>query len=89
MALTRSEKMGGRGSISGAMTNAAKNYTPYAHGQITKFEAGTIYKAAKSGNIEVLPETTKQLKVTYGMRPKGTHKTTYTMIGYIQRQDTF
>lgn len=37
------------------------NYTTYKYGQITKMEAGTIYRAMKEGKIEVLPETTKTL----------------------------
>lgn len=45
--------MGGRGASSSnaksGMTDKAKNYRPYAYGQITKQEAGTIYKAQKTG----------------------------------------
>ena len=59
--------MGGRGGSSGfsasggKMTEAARNYEPYARGQITRTEAGVIYKAAKNGDIEVKPETTQEL----------------------------
>ena len=59
--------MGGRGGSSGIyagggkMTEAARNYEPYARGQITKTEAGIIYKAARNGDIDVKPETTQEL----------------------------
>ena len=58
--------MGGRGSSSGAggeaqMTEAAKSYQPHAYGQISRFEAGVVYKAAKNGDIDVRPETTQEL----------------------------
>ena len=58
--------MGGRGSSSGVggggkMTEAAKSYQPYAYGQISRYEAGVIYKAAKSGDVDVRPETTQEL----------------------------
>lgn len=59
--------MGGRGGSSGIsagsdkMTEAARNYEPYARGQITRMEAGTIYKAARNGDIDVRPETTQEL----------------------------
>lgn len=45
-------------------------YQVYKYGQITKFEAGTIYRAMKQGDIEVLPETTKTLydRVNYDIR---------------------
>lgn len=36
-------------------------YIIYCHGQITRFEAGTIYRAAKEGNIKVVPEVLKSL----------------------------
>lgn len=38
------------------MTYEIKKY-----GQITKFEAGAIYRAMKEGKVTVLPETTKSL----------------------------
>lgn len=50
----------GKGGIK-RMTEAARNYRPYQHGQITKTEAGTIYRAYKDGGIEVKPETVKEL----------------------------
>lgn len=57
--------MGGRGASgagSGAkMTEAAKNYRPYKYGMVTKMEAGTIYRAVKTGSIKAKPETTKEL----------------------------
>ena len=59
--------MGGRGSSSGIsagggkMTEAARSYEPYARGQITRTEAGIIYKAARNGDIDVKPETTQEL----------------------------
>ncbi len=58
--------MGGRGSSSGVgnrgkMTEAAKKYQPYAYGQISRYEAGVVYKAAKNGDISVKPETTQEL----------------------------
>ena len=59
--------MGGRGGSSGIsagggkMTEAARNYEPYARGQITRTEAGIIYKAARNGDIDVKPETTQDL----------------------------
>lgn len=34
-------------------------YKVYKYGQITKFEAGVIYKAYKNGEINCLPEFTK------------------------------
>jgi len=37
------------------------NYKTYKLGQITKYEAGTLYRANKEGNIKALPETTKML----------------------------
>ena len=41
--------MGGRGASSGISTKRDKvEYTPYKHGQITRKEAGTIYKAKKT-----------------------------------------
>lgn len=58
--------MGGRGATSG-ISGGGKNdgiaeaYSPYEHGQITRREAGLIYKAVKNGNIVVKPETTKEL----------------------------
>ena len=36
-------------------------YKVYKNGQITKFEAGVIYKAVKTEKIKALPETTKTL----------------------------
>ena len=58
--------MGGRGSSSGVggeaqMTEAAKSYRPYAYGQISRYEAGVVYKAARNGDINVRPETTQEL----------------------------
>lgn len=58
--------MGGRGgssgiSTGGGITEAARDYEPYARGQITRTEAGIIYKAAKNGDIDVRPETTQEL----------------------------
>lgn len=54
--------MGGRGASSGiASEKSAVKYMPYARGQITRTEAGTVYKAVKNGQITVKPETTKTL----------------------------
>lgn len=54
--------MGGRGASSGISPKRAEvEYTPYKYGQITRKEAGTIYKAIKGGEITAKPETTKAL----------------------------
>lgn len=54
--------MGSRGAASGISPKRDKvEYTPYKHGQITRKEAGTIYKAIKDGEITAKPETTKAL----------------------------
>ena len=54
--------MGGRGANSSKGSAATyEDYTPYKRGQITNFEAGTIYRANKEGHIKVLPETTRLL----------------------------
>lgn len=55
--------MGGRGSSSGIIqeTEASKNYVIFNHGQITRYEAGTIYRAYKNGDITIRPETTQEL----------------------------
>ena len=59
--------MGGRGGSSGIIatgggtSEAARNYKPYARGQITRTEAGIIYKAARNGDIDVKSETTQEL----------------------------
>lgn len=45
--------MGGRGSRSAVSVN----YKPYKRGQITKMEAGTLYRAVKEKNVTALPET--------------------------------
>lgn len=42
-------------------TDAAKNYKPYKYGQVTKYEAGTIYRNVKNGNLVVKPEMTQML----------------------------
>ena len=52
--------MGGRGASSGRSKPSA-NYEPYKRGQITKYEAGAIYRASKEGKINVKPEMTKML----------------------------
>ena len=36
-------------------------YQPRVFGQITRFEAGVIYRAVKEGKIKVIPEFTKDL----------------------------
>lgn len=36
-------------------------YTPRVFGQITRFEAGVIYRAVKEGKIKAIPELTKDL----------------------------
>lgn len=54
--------MGSRGAASGISPKRDKvEYTPYKYGQITRKEAGTIYKAIKDGEITAKPETTKAL----------------------------
>ena len=59
------QHFGGRGGASNItpnhMTEAALNYKPYQYGQITRYEAGVIYKAVKNGDITAKPETTKEL----------------------------
>lgn len=37
------------------------DYKPYKRGQITKLEAGQLYKAVKNENVKVLPETVNML----------------------------
>lgn len=56
--------MGGRGGSGGSIGGRLpryEDYTPYQYGRITRFEAGTIYKAVKSGNIKARAETTREL----------------------------
>lgn len=36
-------------------------YKPRVYGQITRFEAGVIYRAVKAGKVRVIPEFTKDL----------------------------
>lgn len=36
-------------------------YNLYKRGQVTKFEAGVLYKAVKNNEVKVLPETTSML----------------------------
>lgn len=48
--------MASRGAKSGIV-----QYEPYKRGQITKYEAGVIYKAVKTGKITAKPETTREL----------------------------
>lgn len=43
------------------LSDIKANYVPYAYGQITRREAGTIYRAMKEEKIKVLPETIKSL----------------------------
>ena len=50
--------MGGRGASSGRSKPSA-NYEPYKRGQITKYEAGAIYRASKEGKVKVKPEMSK------------------------------
>lgn len=38
-----------------------KQFEPYVRGQISKYEAGTLYKAVKNGDVKALPETTSML----------------------------
>ena len=38
-----------------------EEYKMKTHGQITKFEAGVIYRAWKEGNIDILPETASMM----------------------------
>ena len=52
--------MGGRGASSGR-SKPSINYEPYKRGQITKYEAGVIYRASKDNKIKIRPETTKEL----------------------------
>lgn len=53
--------MGGRGTSGATLTAAARDYTPYQHGQITRKEAGTIYRAIKDGHLTAKPELTREL----------------------------
>lgn len=61
--------MGSRGASSGIgavagskpLNEVAQNYQPYAYGQISRYEAGVIYRATKDGNITARPETTQEL----------------------------
>lgn len=62
--------MGGRGASSGIsntvqpekpLNDVAQNYQPYQYGQISRYEAGVIYRAVKNGKITARPETTKEL----------------------------
>jgi hypothetical protein len=49
--------MGGR---SGSSQKATKQtYTPYRNGQISKMQAGIVYRNQKENNIRVLPETVR------------------------------
>lgn len=48
--------MGGRGSSSNINT-----YKPKTYGQITRYEAGQLYKAVKNGNVTAYPETVSTL----------------------------
>lgn len=48
--------MGGRGGSSSIV-----QYKPLHRGQITKYEAGILYKAAKNGDITPMRETTSLL----------------------------
>lgn len=53
---------GNRGSYLGPREwKDTVDYAPYKYGQITRKEAGTIYKAIKNGEITAKPETTKTL----------------------------
>lgn len=52
--------MGGRGGSSGLSANR-NTYEMRTRGQITRYEAGQLYKAVKSGDIKALPETTSML----------------------------
>ncbi len=52
--------MGGRGASSGR-SKPSINYEPYKRGQITKYEAGVIYRASKEGKINIKPEMAKML----------------------------
>ena len=38
-----------------------QTYEPKMRGQITRFEAGVIYKAVKTGKVKAMPEFTKDL----------------------------
>lgn len=49
--------MGGRGGSSGLSPNRT-TYEMRTRGQITKYEAGQLYKAVKNKDIKALPETT-------------------------------
>lgn len=58
--------MGGRGASFGtgksSVNNFDETYRPRAYGQITKYEAGIIYRAVKQGNLKVRDSnTTKTL----------------------------
>lgn len=56
---------GGSVSASGAYSAASENYTvdyeANRRGQITKTDAGQVYKAVKNGDIEAKPELVKDL----------------------------
>lgn len=52
--------MGGRGNTSGIQKNRIK-FSPHTYGQITKMEAGQLYKAVKNDKVKALPETVSML----------------------------
>lgn len=51
-------------SNSAAMDEVMKmpiDYEPYQRGQISRIDAGQLYKAVKNGNVKALPETVKHM----------------------------
>lgn len=48
--------MGGRSSASGKIKQI---YESRVRGQITKMQAGLLYKSVKNGDVKALPETTR------------------------------
>lgn len=56
---------GGKMSASDMYAKASKDYTvdyePYKRGQISKTDAGQLYKAVKNGDVDAKPELTRQL----------------------------
>lgn len=52
--------MGGRGTASG-LNKHFHEFEPTKYGQITRYEAGQLYKAVKNGKINAYPETISML----------------------------
>lgn len=54
--------MGGRGSSGlNKKDRPYSDYKPYIYGKITKYEAGSVYRAVKNGEIKARPETVREL----------------------------